>query len=578
MTESFQPFARRLLRSPWLAAALVSMAVSAAIVSPFFFFGNASGHDIEFHASSWMDVAYQWKEGILFPRWTEWANYGYGEPRFIFYPPLSRLIGAALGLLFPWTAVASISIFLVQSFSGVSAYALVRRFAPHRPALLGASFYTANLNALLIIYLRSDYAELLATAFYPLLLLACLNLCGWQTGTNQSTRRNIVFFALALAGVWLANAPAGVIATYAVTFVFAWAAYNQRSWLPLARGAGGLALGLGLCAFYLIPAAFEERWVNIGQALSSGLAPADNFLFTNINDPDHNAFNFLASSVALLLMFMIFCAILAGWHRLRSASGDLTRRAAPAAWQALLALAALSALLMCPFTLPLWKALPELRFVQFPWRWMSILALAFSVFCAVALVRRRRLWIWACIIFLLLGGAGTYLGTTGWWDEGDFPSVQDAITQGQGFEGTDEYDPRGDDHLDLPQNQPQAKLLPANPAANSQPDAKFHVERWTAEDRRITVDARQPVRLAIRLLDYPAWRVTLNGKRVEAIHEGTTRAMYLALEPGTSHVEIRFARTPDRIVGGYASLAALLAAGLLWYFPEQKQPASGGQQ
>ena len=197
----------------WLGASFVSFGSAIAILAPFLWLGTASGHDIQFHISSWIDAAGQWKEGIVFPRWTEWANYGFGEPRFIFYPPFSWMLGAGLGSVLPWTWIPSVFILVVQTFAGISAFAFLRRIVPSfASALLGAAAYAANPYALLVIYARSDYAELLATSFYPLFFLFALRICGFLESDSEP-RKDIFWCGILFAFVWLSNAPAGVLAS-----------------------------------------------------------------------------------------------------------------------------------------------------------------------------------------------------------------------------------------------------------------------------------------------------------------------------------------------------------------------------
>jgi hypothetical protein len=551
--------------SGWLLAFAGSLIVSLLIVAPFFWRGVASGHDFEFHATSWLDVVDQWKDGILYPRWMEWANHGFGEPRFIFYPPLSWLLAPALSRLVPWEYVPVAFIIVVQTLAGLAAFAFARRLVSPGAAVFAAMFYAGNPNALLMIYFRSDYAELLASAFFPLLFLAALRLTGLLEFEAQSPSRDLILFSVAFAGVWLSNAPAGVMATYSVTLLFVWAAFARRKSTLLIRGAVGLALGFGLAGFYLVPAAYEQRWVNIAQALAPGLLPSENFLYTAGNDPEHTFFNYIASSIAVLLMLLTGIAAIAARRNTARISSDAKDKLL---WPTFLVIAAVASVLMLRFTGLAWQLLPKLRFVQFPWRWMSILTIPLVYFLAVTWNRGRWRWLWVIAVAAALAATGNFLVRHTWWDDEEFITLRAAIASGEGFEGTDEYDPVEDDHYNLPQKAPAAAILPyARESSARDPSdstaAKLFFNEWTSESRELQIVAPDRARLALRLLTYPAWHVDVNGSTVSPEHAEDSGQMLVPVPAGESLVTVRFTRTWDRTAGGALSVISVFAALVL---------------
>jgi len=558
------------LAREWAAAAGVSLLVAIAVVSPFFFLGTASGHDIAFHMASWLDAAGQWKQGIWLPRWTEWANFGYGEPRFIFYPPLSWLVGALLGKVVPWSAVAAVFVVCAQTFAGVSAFALLRRILDsHWAAVFGAACFAANPYALMIVYARSDFAELLAVALFPLVFLGAFRLCDFLVESKAPVDlQSVISFAVPFCAVWLSNAPAAVITTYGTAFLFAFAAIQRRSLRPLWKGSAGMLLGFALASFYLIPAIYEQRWVNISGALAGGLRPAENFLYATTTDAEHDAFNRVASNIAVaLLVWVVITAVVAYRGERRQKSPVPRSMLRPLSF-----LTAAVLLLMLPASSPAWSYLPELRFVQFPWRWMSMLAVCAILFTAAA-AREKRRWISVAVVALVTSGCGRYLVKHTWWDTEDMPALQAAIASGEGFEGTDEYDPVGDDHSDLPQKRLQAWFISGETRAVENGNARIFLDEWTAEHRVLRVTSRTKARVAIRLVDYPAWRVTVNGVAAPREHAAGTAQVIVPVPPGESRIEIKFTRTPDRTIGGL--LSVLTAGGSLGALIWRRRPQAG---
>jgi hypothetical protein len=527
----------------------IGLAAFLAIL-PMLFLGTPWGHDFDLHIPAWMETESQFRASVLNAQWATGANYGFGEPFFVFYPPLSRMIAAVLGLLLPWQIVPGAYVWLVTVLAGMAMRKCASQWLDSSGALVAGLMYAVNPYLLVTAYRRSNYAELLASALFPLLLWACIRM-------GRDAQNMVLPLAVVLATIWLSDLPAAVIATYCVALPLTLMSFMQRSLRPILCGTAAIAGSFGSIAFFMLPAAWERRWVNIGEAVRPDWAPENNFLFSRHNLPSMLSFNRNLSFIALLLIAAAACAAVVGrrW-----------RRDAPEVWYSLIALGVASALMMVSPSEVFYRFLPEMRYVGFPWRWLSPLCVVVVLLVVFSVEGARRKWMFRVGLALAVAVLGAAILRNASWDSREYLNgVVTAVQSGAGYADLATWsDPLGSQPLQLPKAAPLVTSAEAEgekePSGQSAP---ILIERWAPERKVFSVNSPGPLLLKIRLLTYPAWQGRLNGKVVPLETEQGTGRMLLPVPAGSNHVEITFVRTWDRIIGMIISLITILALALL---------------
>jgi hypothetical protein len=536
----------------WRAAFLLAMGIATLAILPITLFGNVSGHDVEFHLPNWIDVALHWHEGVLYPHWSGGGHFGFGDPRFIIYPPLSWLVGGLLAALLPGAMLPGAYVWICVAANALGAWRLAREWFSPRASLFAAAIYATNPYLVLVYTHRCAYSELLAASFFPIALLFALRV-GRSGGAGI---RAALCLAPAFACLWITNVPAAVLASYGLGFVLLWLAIRARSLWPLVRGGSGMTLGLGLAAFYILPIAMEMKWTQGQDAFAYGLSLWNNFLFHRSDDADHTAFNLLVSALACGEMALAGVAFPVALRRMRGADGR-PEEPLHSGLPVLCTLAALYAVMLFPWSQPIWRILPRIWMAEFPWRSLFILNLALTMALVAALRNAKARAVWAALAAVLWLGAGGAILAVAPWDPGEIHKMIAAAHSPEGFEGVvDEFLPAGVDPDNLEAHAP--RLVPVDESGDPQQVSGLKITGvlWNAEEKRFTVQSEEAARLRLHLVNYPAWRATVDGAPTTPLTDGDTGQMVIAVPAGRSEVRVWFGHTPDRTAGPAVSLVA----------------------
>jgi hypothetical protein len=542
--------------------------------------------DLSLHYHITRSFERNFSEGVLLPRWAGLLDGGRGDALFTFYPPLSYLISAVIMKAAGVDVLASLRIvsLLILFIAQAGAYILAREFFSRRSSLIASLSYVLLPAYPLIALHRAFLANALALGLAPLALLGAHLLL-----SGEHHARGLAVFALAYGAVILTHPITTYMSAIAVGLM-ALIYLPKFGWRAIARLAGAGVVTLALTAFFLWPQVVEKSWVQIGlQTVQQDYR--NYFLFAR--PPDNTRYrqgwadiNYVTSIIAITQTLM---AILLGLLCRKTLSPNKAPiRLAAIAWFGL-ATALFGLFISLPISELLWRYLPGLKFIQFPWRFQPLVALGCGLLAAAAcetwpaINPKSRVIISAFLTWVVIVNA-IFTVMLVRLDEPNVSRAQVAdlfkasnaqpvtLEEGRRLQNEDDtkytvysanqiyFRPPGSDfNLYPPAEHPGGiSIITGQGRLVSQKIGNAH--------REFTIESVEPSQARIETYYYPHWIARLDDREIKINIEKGSGLILVDLPAGTHRLSLDYEiREASQRLARFVSLAAWLAF-LLWLF------------
>jgi uncharacterized membrane protein len=534
---------------------LVLAAVSVVVVLPVLFNGIPYGYDLPHHYQCAMTFYEAFQTGDFYPSWSLNRNFGYGGMETRLYPPVSHYsLAVAYYLTGSWH-FGSWLVFTIFTFLGaLGIYLWAKEYLPARQAVFAGCFYALMPYHLNQLYNTFFYAEFVGSALLPFSFYFVARVC------RRGTAADVAGLAISFAALVLTHLPLTVIgslclAIYALTHL-----KRGQLFAQIGKLSAGVALGLAASSFFWTKVLLErdlmaktsvypDPWLDYRfHFLLTPLQSFDGELLTRIYE---------TSSFYYDLMFLMMVVLVAGCtvpFLIRLKGKEFKMRGV---W----VLFGLSVFLAIPFSRFVWDAFKPLQEVQFPWRWLAIVAIAASMLSAGYINhlfewfktkhRPLALIIGGCILsfatysvsqvirqapYIEKDGVVTYMnktsadiGFTFWWTN---------WTRKEAFDVKE-------------------KVLTANRAVQ--------IDKWTATEKEFQIAAGSANQARIAVFYHPNWQATVNDAPVTP-EPDANGATLVSIPAQTTNVKITFLEPRKVEIAQKISKIAWLAILLTLFF------------
>ena len=540
-------------------------------------------HDGYHHARWARQFGTQFWQGEWYPRWFTNVNGGFGGPSGFFYPPLTNYLASVFWPLVAmresgaWLAAGYVVV-LGEILSAITAYLWLLSFGSAGAALLGSVLYiVAPYHLAIDVYMRGASAEFWAFVWFPLILLCTQKLMQhskWAIA-GMATSLGLAFLSQPVMALCFAPIP--------LSYVYFCSEHQDRR-RNAALMVVAMLLAVGLSAAYLLPAKLDQSKANAESYLTGHYdyrqwligdreqltAMTRYFLGGKAPDTTDSNWYFLLKVrmlVVTLSSLLVIAALFVVYRRCNTVS---PRRKIAAFW---VSVAFVCLFLMTSLSSFLWKLVPVLRFLQFPFRLNAML-----IVCAAALVPMAYHHLLQPRARLLSGLLGLLLAA--WLVADIYSSRWNFSNWGVGNPGRaamyrplwrTQIDPQemwprpGNDQAlsDMAafdwfaaSHPPQAAQLQA---ASRRSSGTAQVERWQPRRVVLKVDALSDTVLVVNHFYYSGWQAHIEGtNRHLTVHPSGDGLIEVDVPPGSYNLLLELPRMGAERAGVWISLLSLL--------------------
>jgi hypothetical protein len=493
-------------------------------------------------------------DGQIPCRWIPDMGYGFGFPLFNFYPPLPYLIGQGIRLLgFSFVSTAKLTFLLSFLVSGVTMYFLAKEFFGKLGGVVSSFFYVWAPYHSVDVYVRGAMNEAWALAWFPLILWTAYRLIKEKKKIPWVIGLALSWFALLTSHNLMVLIFAPVFAVWCLIFLL------KKRWNSLPYLAISGIIAFGLAAFFSIPAVLEQKYVHvdtlvagyyeyiahyvsIGQLLISrfwGYGPS----VWGLED----RMPFQIGHIHWILSLVLIGVLIYRYIKTKKVDNLLIISGF------FLLVGWFSAFMTHSRSTPIWQALPPMKFVQFPWRFLTLSTFSFSFVAGsiVLLIKNQKLLKFAVGILV----ASTLILNWNYFK----PEKMGPLTDEEKFSGA---------AWELQQTAGIFDYLPKSAEENPKGPQKALAEvvsgmgevrnpktgtNWASFD--VDIESEES-KVRIGIFYFPDFRVFLDGKEVETFVPKAEKwgRMHIEVGKGSHSVYLKLYSTPVRKVANVISL------------------------